>query len=69
MSLSFRAEHSAAAVILAHNHPSGVPEPSRADISLTKRLTDALSLVDIRILDHLVIGGTEAVRLAERGLL
>jgi DNA repair protein RadC len=46
----------AAAVILAHNHPSGVAEPSRADTQLTRWLTDALTLVDIRILDHLVVG-------------
>jgi len=57
------------AVILAHNHPSGVAEPSRADTQLTKRLTDALALVDVRILDHLVVGGTETVSFAERGLL
>jgi DNA repair protein RadC len=58
-----------AAVIFAHNHPSGVAEPSRADITLTKRLQDALGLVDVRVLDHLVIGGTETVSFAERGLL
>ena len=59
----------AAAVILAHNHPSGVAEPSRADTQLTRRLTDALALVDVRILDHLVVGGAETVSFAERGLL
>jgi DNA repair protein RadC len=59
----------AAAVILAHNHPSGVAEPSRADTQLTKRLTDALGLVDIRVLDHLVVGGAETVSFAERGLI
>tara|TARA_R110002124_G_scaffold248853_2_gene413979 strand:- start:12772 stop:13260 length:489 start_codon:yes stop_codon:yes gene_type:complete len=59
----------AAAVILAHNHPSGNPEPSQADIALTKRLHDALRTVDVRLLDHLVIGGTDAVSFAERGLL
>jgi len=62
-------QHNAAAVILAHNHPSGVAEPSRADIQLTRRLTDALALVDIRVLDHLVIGDGDGVSLAERGLL
>ncbi len=62
-------ELNAAAVILAHNHPSGVPEPSRADIALTKRLVDALRLVEVRVLDHFVIGGTETVSFAERGLL
>jgi len=59
----------AAAVILAHNHPSGVAEPSRADELLTHRLRDALALVDIRLLDHFVIGDGEAVSFAERGLI
>ena len=59
----------AAAVILAHNHPSGLAEPSRADTQLTRRLTDALALVDVRILDHFVVGGAETVSFAERGLL
>lgn len=62
-------DHNAAAVILAHNHPSGVAEPSRADESLTRRLRDALALVDVRVLDHVVIGDGEAVSFAERGLL
>ncbi len=62
-------EHNAAAVIFAHNHPSGVAEPSQADISLTRRLSDALTLVDIRVLDHMVVGHGEVVSLAERGLL
>ena len=61
--------HNAAAVILAHNHPSGVAEPSRADQNITQRLKEALSLVDIRILDHFVIGDGETVSFAERGLL
>lgn len=61
--------HNAAAVILAHNHPSGVAEPSQADQSLTRRLKEALALVDIRLLDHLVVGAGEAVSLAERGLI
>jgi len=61
--------HNAAAVILAHNHPSGVAEPSRADETLTRRLQDALALVDIRVLDHIVVGGTETISFAERGLL
>ncbi len=56
-----------AAVIFAHNHPSGVPEPSRADLALTKRLQDALALVDIRVLDHIIVWGVETVSLAERG--
>ena len=62
-------QHNAAAVILAHNHTSGVPEPSRADQSLTRRLVDALGLVDVRVLDHIVVGGIETVSFAERGLL
>jgi DNA repair protein RadC len=59
----------AAALIAAHNHPSGVAEPSRADELLTRRLKDALSLVDIRLLDHFVVGDGEAISFAERGLL
>jgi DNA repair protein RadC len=59
----------AAAVILAHNHPSGVADPSRADQLLTRRLQDALALVDVRVLDHLVVGDGETVSFAERGLL
>lgn len=59
----------AAAVILAHNHPSGVPEPSRADEFLTQSLKSSLSLVDVRVLDHLIVAGAEVVSFAERGLL
>jgi DNA repair protein RadC len=61
--------HNAAAVILAHNHPSGVAEPSQADELITLRLRDALSVVDIRVLDHLIVAGAEVVSLAERGVL
>lgn len=61
--------HNAAALILAHNHPSGVAEPSRADESITRRLKEALALVEIRVLDHLVVGDGEIVSLAERGLI
>ncbi len=61
--------HNAAAVIFAHNHPSGVAEPSRADQSITERLKKALALVDIRVLDHIVISSAETVSFAERGLL
>jgi DNA repair protein RadC len=61
--------HNAAAVILAHNHPSGVAEPSRADQALTQRLKDALGLVDIRVLDHVVVGDGAVTSFAERGLL
>jgi DNA repair protein RadC len=59
----------AAAVILAHNHPSGVAEPSQADELITARIRDALALVDIRVLDHLIVGGTSVTSLAERGLI
>jgi DNA repair protein RadC len=57
----------AAAVILAHNHPSGVAEPSQADLAITRRLRDALNLVEIRLLDHFIVGDVEVVSLAERG--
>ena len=59
----------AAAVILAHNHPSGMPEPSRADEFLTQSLKSALSLVDVRVLDHLVVTANAVVSFAERGLI
>lgn len=62
-------KHNAAALILAHNHPSGVAEPSQADVRITERLKAALALVDIRVLDHMVVGDGEVVSLAERGLL
>jgi len=58
----------AAAIIFAHNHPSGVAEPSQADKQITQRLKDALALVDVRVLDHFVVGD-EMVSFAERGLL
>jgi DNA repair protein RadC len=61
--------HGAAAVVLVHNHPSGVAEPSRADVRITARLKAALELVDVRVLDHLVVGDAEVASLAERGLL
>jgi len=61
--------HNAAAVILAHNHPSGVAEPSEADRSITRRLHDALKLVDVRVLDHLIVGGASVVSMAERGII
>lgn len=61
--------HNAAAVIFAHNHPSGVAEPSHADRAITLRLRDALALVDVRVLDHFVVGDAEVVSFAERGLL
>ena len=62
-------QHNAAAVILAHNHPSGIAEPSRADIQLTRRLIDALALIDVRVLDHIVVGDGGGASLAERGLI
>ena len=59
----------AAAVVFAHNHPSGVAEPSRADELLTQTLKQALALVDVKVLDHFVIAGSGSVSFAERGLL
>lgn len=61
--------HNAAAVIFAHNHPSGVAEPSRADEALTQSLKQALALVDIKVLDHFIVAGGGALSFAERGLL
>ncbi|WP_438451929.1 RadC family protein [Vibrio alginolyticus] len=60
--------HNAAAVIFAHNHPSGIAEPSQADKRITQRLIDALKLVDIRVLDHIVVG-EDCVSFAEKGLI
>lgn len=62
-------KHNAAAILVAHCHPSGHAEPSDADRRITKRLRQALDLVDIRLLDHLVVGGMEIVSFAERGWL
>ena len=59
----------AAAVIFAHNHPSGVAQPSRADELLTRSLKEALALVDVKVLDHFVVAGNQALSFAERGLL
>jgi DNA repair protein RadC len=61
--------HNAAAVIFSHNHPSGVAEPSQADELITRRLRDALALVDVRVLDHFVVGAGCSYSFAERGLL
>ncbi len=61
--------HNAAAVIFAHNHPSGVAEPSQADRLITERLSSALALVEIRVLDHLIVGDGQPLSFAERGLL
>ncbi|MFU7548046.1 JAB domain-containing protein, partial [Pseudomonas paraeruginosa] len=59
----------AAAVIFSHNHPSGNPEPSRADEAITKRLAEALALVDVRTLDHVIVAGSDTTSFAERGLI
>ena len=59
----------AGAVIISHNHPSGVPDPSQADIRLTETLKQALALVDVRVLDHFIIAGANTMSFAERGLL
>ena len=59
----------AAAVIFAHNHPSGVPDPSQADQALTQTLKQALNLVDVRVIDHVIVGGTQTKTFAELGLL
>jgi DNA repair protein RadC len=61
--------HNAAAVVFAHNHPSGVAEPSHADEILTRNLKQALALVEVKVLDHFVVGGAETMSFAERGLL
>lgn len=61
--------HQAASVVLAHNHPSGTVEPSRADEALTQTLKAALALVDVRVLDHVIVGAGQALSMAERGLL
>jgi DNA repair protein RadC len=61
--------HNAASILFAHNHPSGVTEPSRADELLTQALKQALELVDVKVLDHFVIAGSGSVSFAERGLL
>jgi DNA repair protein RadC len=62
-------QHGAAAIIFAHNHPSGVAEPSHADIAITSKLKAALQTVDIRVLDHIIIGDPNITSMAERGLL
>ena len=61
--------HNAAACLLAHPHPSGIAEPSQADEFITRRLRDALALVDIRLVDHIVIGGGNFTSLAEKGII
>ena len=61
--------HNAAALILAHNHPSGVAEPSIQDQALTRTLTESLALVDVKVLDHFIVAGVATISFAERGLL
>ncbi len=62
-------EHNAASVILTHNHPSGALQPSRADEALTQTLKNALALIDIRVLDHVIVSGNKAISMAELGLM
>ncbi|GJL38430.1 hypothetical protein TUM17576_52500 [Enterobacter hormaechei] len=62
-------QHNAAAVILVHNHPSGHPEASDADVALTRQLKQAMALIDVRIPDHFIVAGDHTVSMAERGLL
>ncbi|MBB4225545.1 RadC family protein [Variovorax guangxiensis] len=61
--------HNASAVILAHNHPSGAVEPSQEDLAVTQALKSALALIDVRVLDHIVVGANRVASMAERGLL
>lgn len=61
--------HNAAAVIFAHNHPSGMAEPSTADRRITERLVQALSLIDVHVLDHIIVAGTNTTSFAEQGLI
>jgi DNA repair protein RadC len=62
-------EYNAGAIILAHNHPSGVPEPSRADISITKRIYEAMDLIEVKLLDHFVVSTEGVTSMAEQGLI
>ena len=61
--------HGAAAVILAHNHPSGSVQPSRADQALTQSLKTTLALIDVRVLDHIIVGSHQALSMAEKGMV
>ncbi len=67
--VKFVLDHNAAAVIFCHNHPSGIAEPSQADHRITERLKQALGLIDVRVLDHLIVAGNETLSFAERGWL
>jgi len=62
-------EHNAAAIILSHNHPSGCADPSSADSFMTRKIVDACALVDVRVLDHMVVGGVTAVSMASIGMM
>ncbi|MFQ3245367.1 MAG: DNA repair protein RadC [Arenicella sp.] len=62
-------EYNAGAIILAHNHPSGIPEPSRADISITKRIYEAMDLIEVKLLDHFVVSTEGVTSMAEQGLI
>lgn len=62
-------QYNAAAVVLAHNHPSGVLEPSKADRAITQRLKDALALIDVKVHDHIIVGGGDALSFAEEGYM
>lgn len=62
-------QHNAAALIVAHNHPSGMADPSEADRHITTRIRGALELIDVRVLDHFIVGGTDCLSLAEKGLI
>lgn len=62
-------QHDAHAIILAHNHPSGVPTPSEADRRITMRINEALAFIDVRLLDHMIVAGTETCSMSENGLL
>jgi len=62
-------KYNAASCLLAHNHPTTVCEPSDLDVRLTRKLVDALALIDVRVLDHLIVGGSNSTSLAERGLM
>jgi DNA repair protein RadC len=62
-------QHHAAALVLAHNHPSGTVQPSPADLALTHNLRAALALIDVRVLDHIIVGPGQAFSMAEQGLL
>ena len=67
--VKFALEYNASAAILAHNHPSGVPEPSQADRWLTDQLRQALALVDVRVVDHFIVAGDQTLSMAERGMI